>query len=177
MTNDQIYSTVVTWLERILPTTTIMRGYQGGDYVPGAVVIHMTGTANVRTHEQFINAVHGDTGDVATGDFYPAVMASPVIEREWRFMLTCYGDKDDATEPLRIIDAARRLAGSGPALGSPLEPDFGIHDCGPIVQIGATEENGWQQQANMTLTLRGITQDAFEIDIISDIEGIRIERI
>lgn len=174
MTNDQVITLFVTWLEKVLPNYPIIRGYQGGQAPAGIyVVVHLVGVDNVRTHEQRFVETDADTGDIDTGDVYPDHFSAPALEKNWRFMLTCYGDKDDASQPLRIVDAARRLT----QVLEPLEPNFSIHDMGGIVQTGAMKENGWKQQASAQVTLRGLTTDAFEIDIISAIEGVTVTRI
>ena len=84
MTNDEMHGALVKWLSGLLGVKVI-KDHQGGKQ-PALpyVMVNFTGSAEVRRHAQKIVYEDADTGDMDTGDVFPAVTATPIIEMEWR---------------------------------------------------------------------------------------------
>jgi len=152
MTDDQVQDAVNIWLERITQTNVI-RGWQGGTR-PSApyIMSNMTGTAEVRVHEQETIYERNEEG--------PGTLATPVIETEWRFSLHAYGSSP--TDILRPIRTAVKLN----QIEENLRPGLLVFDISQIRHIPEFQNERWEDRAQMDMNVRGLVKDGMIIDTI-----------
>ena len=90
------------------------------------------------------------------------VVATPLIETEWRLSLHAYGP--EPTDVLRPIRAAAQLAQKN----EPLMPGLTVHEVSQIRHVPDFVNEAWRPRAQMDLFVRGIVKDGFVIDVIEE---------
>jgi hypothetical protein len=150
------------WIEALTGRTTI-KAHQGGK-APDLpyVMVNMTGMFEVREHPQDIEYEDADTGDMGTGDVFPDVTATPIIEAEWRFSVHAYGS--NPTDLLRPVVSAVKLA----QMQEPLMPGLIIHEISQIRNVPDWINEQWQPRAQMDINVRGLIKDGHVIDVIEE---------
>ena len=162
MTNDEVWSAVVRWVKAKTGKTTI-KSHQSGPTPTGQyAMVNFTGAIEVRRHEQTVEYEEADTGDMDTGDIYPAVTARPVIEMEWRFSVHGYGE--DPTDILRPIVSAHKLTQAM----EPMFPNLTVHEISQIRNVPDWINNAWQPRAQMDVIVHGIIRDGHVVDVIEE---------
>lgn len=161
-TNREAHSAVVRWIATTTGVTTI-KDHEGGK-APSLpyVMVNMTGMFEVREHPQDIEYEDADTGEMDTGDDFPAVTATPIIEAEWRFSIHAYGQSP--TDILRPIVSAVKLA----QITEPLMPGLIIHEISQIRSVPDWINEKWQPRAQMDINVRGLIKDGHVIDVIAE---------
>lgn len=162
MTNEAVHSAVVRWLAS-LTAKTVIKSHPGGK-APSLpyVMVNMTGFFEVREHPQDIEYEEADTGEMDTGDQFPPVTATPIIEAEWRFSVHAYGSSP--TDILRPIVSAVKLA----QIMEPLMPGLVIHEISQIRSVPDWINEQWQPRAQMDFNVRGLIKDGHVIDVIEE---------
>lgn len=178
MTDDDVHSAVVQWVRAKTGIITI-KDHPGVDGPNRPyIMVNLTGTVEVRDHEQAIEYEEADTGDIDTGDTYPDVTARPVIETEWRFSVHAYGLEpiDPATKQarsprptvptdiLRPIVAASKLTQAM----EPMFPQLVVHEVSQIRSVPDWINNAWQPRGQMDLFIRGLTRDGIVVEVIEE---------
>lgn len=172
MTDDELHGKLVEWLIRVTGRTVI-QSYQSGPRPTGVyIMVNLTGTAEVRDHEQSID-YSPDRNDEDPPDSagYPPITATPIIETEWRFSVHGYGGTQP-TDVLRPIRSAVKLS----EVIEPLYPDLHIHEVSQVRDVPEWINNTWEPRAQVDIILRGLTRDGFVINTIDTIEPFVIER-
>ena len=162
MTNDEVWSAVVRWVKAKTGKITIKSHQSGPAPALPYAMVNMTGAVEVRRHEQKIENEDADTGDMDTGDVYPPVTATPVIEMEWRFSVHGYGE--DPTDVLRPIVSAMKLTQAM----EPMFPTLTVHEISQIRNVPDWINEQWQPRAQMDLIVRGIIRDGHVVDVIQE---------
>lgn len=187
MTNDEVWSAVVRWVKATTGVLTIKSHEGADDPNPPYAMVNFTGAFEVRRHEQNVEYEYADTGDMDTGDEFPAVTARPIIEMEWRFSVHGYSLSKidpvtkkartprpaDPTDILRPIVSAHKLTQAM----EPMFPNLTVHEISQIRNVPDWINNAWQPRAQMDVIVRGIIRDsAGTVDIIEQTSPIVIER-
>lgn len=151
MTNDEVHSAVVRWIAAVTGKTTI-HAYQGikAPALP-YIVVNLTGVSEVREHPQETE-YDGDE----------EVIATPVIEAEWRFSAQSFGPSP--TDILRPVVSAQKLA----QIAEPLMPGLIIHELSEIRHVPDFINNAWEPRAQMDIFVRGLVKDGHVIDVIEE---------
>ena len=147
MTEDDIETALVTWLNVQTGYTTI-RAYQDGPR-PALpyLTTHLTNVREVREHPQTI-AYH-ETANVNTSG-EQEVVAIPVIEYEWEFSLTCYGAQP--ATPLREVKSLSQVT----QRMEPMFPALTIFDTKHVNLVPEYVQNAWEPRAKMRTMIRGL---------------------
>lgn len=163
MTNDEMHGALVKWLSGLLGVKVI-KDHQGGKQ-PALpyVMVNFTGAIELRRHAQKVVYEDADTGDMDTGDVFPAVTATPVIEMEWRYSVHAYGGSP--TDTLRPLVSAMKLA----QVLEPLMPDAIVHEISQIRSVPDWINERWQPRAQMDVFVRGLIRDGHVIDVIEEV--------
>ena len=173
MTEDEIHSAFVSWLNGLLDPPVI-KAYPEEDTSAAIVVVNHVQTREVRANAQFDAYSNLET---AGGE---VVIVRPQVETEWHFSVHAYGlSKVDPatnlarspvppvpTQILRPLVAAAQLR----QILEPLAPSFHIHEISPIRNVPDWVNNRWQARAQVDIYLRGVVADGFAIDVIEEIE-------
>ncbi|NTS31267.1 hypothetical protein HQ945_08365 [Phyllobacterium sp. BT25] len=159
MTDAQVTVALVHWIASITGKTVI-QSYQGGDdpALP-YIMVNPTGVAEVRKWAQ--EDVYTDTG-VPNGEGKTKILATPVIEVEFRFSVHSYGPSP--TDVLRPIRTAFHLT----QMNEPLMPGLIPHEISQIRDVPDWINNRWEPRAQMDVFLRGLVKDGFVIDTIEE---------
>lgn len=170
MNNNDVHGALVKWLRGLLGITVI-KSHQGGKqpFLP-YVMVNMTGTEEVRRHSQKVVYENADTGEMETDDIYPPVIATPVIEIEWRFSVHAYGE--NPTDILRPLVSAMKLA----QVLEPLMPHFFVHEISQIRHVPDWINERWQERAQMDVFVRGLIRDGHVIDVIEE-ASVDVDRL
>ncbi|QQM29296.1 hypothetical protein JET14_13265 [Martelella lutilitoris] len=157
MTDEEVFSAAVRFVNSITGLTTI-KAYQAGPRpTPPYCMVNLTGTAEVR--ENPADTEYTDTG-VPNPEGENEISAAPVIETEWRFSVHAYGDYP--TGILRPVRAALQLSQTW----EPHFPALTMFDVSQIRHLPEVVESKWEPRAQMDLFIRGYVRDGFVIDTI-----------
>jgi hypothetical protein len=168
MTNDEVWSAVIKWVNKITGVKTIMSHQSGPAPTGQYVVVNFTGAIEVRQHEQCIEYEESD--DVDTGDVHAPIIARPVIEMEWRFSVHAYGE--NPTDTLRPVVSAHKLTQTM----EPIFPNLTIHEISQIRNVPDWINETWRQRAQMDVVVRGLIRDGHVVDVIEETPPITFER-
>lgn len=160
MTDRDTHSQVVRWVAAVTGTQTIKSHQSGTAPTLPYIMVNMTGSEEVRVHEQTIE--YANQG--------PDVKATPVIEMEWRFSVHAYGTSP--TDILRPIRSAMKLS----QVMEPILPSLIVHEISQIRSVPDWINNQWQPRAQMDVFVRGLTRDGYVLDVIEKTE-INFERV
>ena len=170
MTNDELHGALVKWLSGLLGVKAI-KAYQGGKQPPLPYVsVNLIGSEEVRRHAQKVVYEDADTGDMDTGDVFPAVTATPIIEMEWRFSVHAYGGSP--TDILRPLVSAMKLA----QVLEPVMPGAIVHEISQVRHVPDWIDERWQLRAQIDVNVRGLIRDGHVIDVIEE-ASFDIDRI
>ena len=202
MTDNEVFSAVVEWLNG-LTDLTVIKAYGGVEPPPlPYIMVNYLTMREVREHAQQDNFIPPRTlasstyatasdddltaslvlQDAALGD----ITASPIIETEWQFSVHCYGvpridPKTNElvipapaapTDILRPIRSAAQLA----QMNEPLMPGLVVHQLSAIRNVPDFNGARWEPRAQMDLFIRGLVADGFVVDTI-DAYSFDFERI
>ena len=162
MTNDEVHEALVRWIAKITGRTTIKAYQKTKSPALDYVMVNFTGMSEVREHAQLIEYSEAGTGDIDTGDEFPDVTATPVIETEWRFSVHAYGSSP--TDILRPIVSAQKLS----QVTEPLLPGLILFELSQIRHVPEFINNAWEFRAQIDIFLRGLTRDGHVIDVIEE---------
>lgn len=162
MTDDEVHSALVRWLADTL-SVRVIRDHEGGarPQLP-YVMANFLGSVEVRDHAQRIeySSARPDPADV---------VATPVLEIEWRFSVHAYGPTP--TDILRPLRSASRLS----QVIEPMLPRLNIFEMSQIRNVPDWVNERWEPRAQLDIMLRGLTRDGFIIDTIDDMD-VNIDR-
>lgn len=162
MTDDQVHGALVRWLAKVTGRTVI-KSHQSED-APALsyLMVNLLNVKEVREHAQDLEYVEASTGDMSTGDEYPPVTATPVIESEWHFSAHAYGPSP--TSILRRVASAAHITQAM----EPLFPTLVIHDVSAIRHVPDFINNAWEPRAQMDIFVRGMTRDGHDFLIVEE---------
>lgn len=168
MTNDEIHSAVVSWAATVTRFVAIKAYQPDPAPVPPYITVTLTAMAPVREQAQTIE--YTDTGE-PNSEGKNRISAAPVLEQEWQFTLNAQGQQP--SDMLRPIFSAAKLS----QITEPMFPNLVVHEVSPIRDATVLVDGQWKPQAQMDVTLRGLTRDSFVIDVIdhADFDIARIQ--
>lgn len=159
MTNDEVHSAVVRWVTARTGGTKTVKAHTGGDSYAVYSMVNFTGAEEVRRWHRKVE--YTETADLNTSG-EKIIAAAPLIEMEWRFSVHAYGPSP--TDHLRPIVSAMKL----PQVMEPLLPGLLVHSVSQIRNVPDWINEKWQPRAQMDLMVRGVTRDAFVVDVIDE---------
>ncbi|MBG6211680.1 hypothetical protein IWQ49_006371 [Labrenzia sp. EL_126] len=162
MTNDEVHSAVVRWINASTAGTPTIKAHQSGDR-PGTpyIMVNFTGLVEVQRWHQKIEYTETENLNSAGEKI---VEAAPVIEMEWRFSVHAYGTAP--TDELRPIVSAIKM--QQPM--EPLQPDLIVHEVSRIRNVPDWINNAWEPRAQMDFIVRGLIRDSVNVDTIDEYE-------
>ena len=159
MSNDDVHSALVRWLTQLTAMTVIKAHQSGPAPALPYIMVNMIGVSEL--HEREMD-VEYEEGDDPPGDDLPLIMATPVIEAEWRFSVHSYGVQP--TDLLRPLVSAAKLA----QVTEPLMPGLILHGVSQIRNVPDWINNQWQPRGQVDVSLRGLIRDGHIIDVIEE---------
>ncbi len=166
MTNQEVHEQVVLWLGSLLGITVI-KDRQGGDRpaVPYAMV-DLSNWGDLHQHVERIN--YRETTDENI-EGKTIIMATPIIEIEWTFLLFVYGPQAD--EYIRQVQAAVHLFQTQ----EELVPKLVVTEVSRANSIPELIDERWEPRVQVNLTVRGKSDHEFLADIIEK-HNLEVER-
>lgn len=163
MTDNEVHGELVEWIKGVI-NAPVIRAFQGGP-TPGPryVMVNYTGSQEVRVHPSKVEYLEDDTTN-------SLVLATPVIETEWRFSVHSFGE--NPTDLLRPIRSASKLS----QVEEQLRPRLTIHEVSQIRNLPESDGTRVVQRAQMDVYLRGLVRDGHLIDTINEFEPFDIGR-
>lgn len=165
MTNEDVHEAINKWLKGLTGLTFIM---DRQSIKPPAMPYGMTDLSIVRTLRQRVSDISYVETDVENSEGKLEIMATPVMELEWTFLVFCYGD--NCEDVLRRVKMAMHL----PQVQEPLMPDLVIHEIGNVNSVPEFVNERWEPRAQVNLSVRGVSSDGFVIDTIEEHEPLVI---
>jgi hypothetical protein len=162
MTDDQVHSAVVRWLAKVTGRAVIKAHQSEKAPALPYLMVNMLNVTEVRVHAHDVEYVEASTGDMSTGDEFPPVTATPVIESEWHFSTHAYGP--NPTSLLRPVASAAHITQAM----EPLFPTLVIHDVSVIRHVPDFINNTWEPRAQMDIYVRGLTRDGHDFLIVEE---------
>lgn len=169
MTNRSIHSNLVRWLAQ-LTGVNVIKSHQGEDR-PALpyIMVNFVRFNVLRDHEEYIECTGGEHAPGAPGPYDP-VTATPIMEGEWDFSIHAY-HATDPTELLMPIYGASKLS----QIMEPLFPTMVISGISQIRHLPEFINNEWEMRAQVDLSIRGMANYGFELDVIEQAQ-INVER-
>lgn len=170
MTNRSVHSNLVRWLAQ-LTGVTVIKSEQGTDRpAKPYLMVKLMRFGMLRDHHEDIEYTGGQHGPSDPPESYPPVTATPIMEGEWDFSIHAY-DENDPSELLMRLYGASKL----PQIMEPLFPTLVISGISQIRDIPEFVKNEWEKRAQVDLSLRGMVNYGFELDVIEQAQ-INVER-
>lgn len=170
MTNRSTHSALVRWLAQ-LTGVTVIKSEQGTDRpAKPYIMVKFMRFNTLRDHEENIEYSGGEHAPHDPPEAYPPVTATPIMEGEWDFSVHAY-DENDPSELLMPLYGASKLS----QIMEPLFPTLVISGISQIRDIPEFVNNEWEKRAQVDLSLRGMANYGFELDVIEQAQ-INVER-
>jgi hypothetical protein len=151
LNNNEVHTRLNEWLVDLLGVTMI-KDRQQADRPPKTY--GMTDLANWRN-------IHDNVDDIAyAGE--EEVVATPIFEIEWTFLLFLYGAQGENL--VRRLQSAVHLT----QLQEPLRPDLIIHEVSAANSIPELVGEDWEPRTQVNIVVRGKSSDGFVIDVIEE---------
>lgn len=153
MTENDVHNLVIQWIAGLTGAVVIKADQQGDEPVLPYIMVRLTGVAEVRENSQ--DTLYEE--DIPSGD----VLATPVIEREWRFSVHAYASEPTALlRPLSVADDLDQTL-------EPLAP-VNLYELSAIRLLPEFINQKYESRAQIDITLRGLTKDGMLINTIEE---------
>lgn len=155
MTEDDVHELMVKWIAGLTGVTVIQADQQGDEPTLPYIMVRLTGVAKVRDYAQETLYAEDAVSE--------RILATPVIEREWRFSV-----HEFSTSPGDLL----RLLSVADQIDQTLEPlvPVNLHDLSAVRMLPELINEKFEKRAQMDVTVRGLTKDGLLIDTIEQIE-------
>jgi len=169
MTDQEIWGEAVKWVSEITGLTVIKSRQSGARPSQPYMMVDLVGVEDIR---QFPANVSFEETDTLNSEGEKEVLARPLVESEWTFLLFSYGDEPMAPlgrlkRAMHIREAVQSLHGQGVV----------IHDTGRINSIPEEIGGRWEPRAQMNLFLRRVEPgDGFIIETVDQLQPFDIQR-
>ena len=160
MTDVEAYESIIRWISEKTSLVTIKSHQSGTRPALPYLVVNLLNIRDVRERESDVYFTETEELN-SEGNF--KVNAVTDFQTEWEFSIHSYGQQ--VTSPLRKIKAIYRVSQQQETL----LPDLIIHDVGTINIVPDFINEEWEPRGHCTLTLRGVTQEVIDTDVIEEI--------